>query len=156
MAATLAATSPQALSRAARVAFASVLLLAVLVSLCAVSRGLSFVWLGIAVAIFGPLVVAAVLPRNMLEGADWAVSLGEVVRMRRFWVMIVVSVSINICWHFLVNWIPTVSQGRARAHLHDGQLLERDPVPGGRRGEPRRRMALAVAGGTRSSAVERG
>ena len=100
-------------------------------------------------AILGPLAVAAALPRDMLEGADWAVSLGEVVRMRRFWVMIVVAVSINICWHFLVNWIPTVLKDERGLDLHDGQLLERDPVPGGRCGQPGRRLALAVAGGTR-------
>src|SRR5260370_23613609 len=54
----------------------------------------------------GPLAVALALPRDHLRGALWAASLGEVVRIRRFWVLAVVSVSINICWHFLVNWIP--------------------------------------------------
>jgi hypothetical protein len=33
--------------------------------------------------------------------------LAQIVRLKRFWIMFVVTTSINICWHFLVNWIPT-------------------------------------------------
>jgi cyanate permease len=54
----------------------------------------------------GPLAVAAILPRHQPGAPAWARSLGEVVRLRRFWILIVVSISINICWHFLVNWVP--------------------------------------------------
>ena len=71
-------------------------------------------WLGIAWRYSG-LWASRPLAAGKLKGAEWAVSLGEVVRLRRFWVMIVVAVSINICWHFLVNWIPTVLEGRTRA-----------------------------------------
>ena len=31
----------------------------------------------------------------------------EMARLRRFWILFVVSISINICWHFLVNWVPS-------------------------------------------------
>ena len=55
----------------------------------------------------GPLVVAGIFPRQELGEAGWAASLHEIVRLRRFWVLVVVSISINICWHFLINWVPT-------------------------------------------------
>ena len=58
-------------------------------------------------AMLGPLLVGLLLPADSAPGTDWAASLGEMVRLRRFWILVVVSVSINICWHFLVNWIPT-------------------------------------------------
>jgi ACS family hexuronate transporter-like MFS transporter len=68
--------------------------------------GLAGGWAGIAAAIFGPLLVGAMIGHQPELEATWAGRLGEVARNRRFWVMVVVSVSINICWHFLVNWIP--------------------------------------------------
>ncbi len=96
------------MSATAWISFSGVLGMAGALALSALWMGLSFIWLGIALAIIGPLAVALVLNRDDLKGAPWASSLGEIVRLRRFWVMVVVSVSINICWHFLVNWIPTV------------------------------------------------
>ena len=45
-----------------------------------------------------------------LGGLGWATSLHEIARLRRFWILVVVSISINICWHFLINWIPTYLQ----------------------------------------------
>ena len=65
------------------------------------------VWFGIAIAMIGPLIAAGLLPREDLGGVRWATSLHEIARLRRFWILVVVSISINICWHFLVNWIPT-------------------------------------------------
>lgn len=65
------------------------------------------IWVAIAWFMTGLLVVARFLPENALKGADWAESLGEVVRSRRFWVLMVVSISINVCWHFLLSWLPT-------------------------------------------------
>src|SRR5262249_55480809 len=53
------------------------------------------------------LLAALVLPLHSLKGADWAQSLGEIVRLRRFWILVLASVSINVCWHFLVNWLPS-------------------------------------------------
>ena len=78
-------------------------------------------------AILGPLAVAALLPLDKLKGADWALSLGEMVRLRRFWVMVVVSVSINICWHILINWYPHLLEGRARARVPGGEFLDAIP-----------------------------
>ena len=48
--------------------------------------GLSSLWNGIAFLMIGLLVAALVLPARRLEGVGWAESLGEVVRLRRFWV----------------------------------------------------------------------
>ncbi len=90
-------------------------------------RGLSYVWLSIALAIFGPLAVAAVLPLDALKGADWAVSLGEIVRIRRFWVLVVVSVSINICWHVLINWTPTYLKDERGLAFQAGNFLSAIP-----------------------------
>ncbi len=64
------------------------------------------VWLAIALLILGPLAIAAILPVRDLQGMRTMAILAEVVRLKRFWIMVVVSISINVCWHFLVNWIP--------------------------------------------------
>jgi MFS transporter, ACS family, hexuronate transporter len=63
-------------------------------------------------------VAALILPKQALKGSDWAESLGTVVRLRRFWILVLVSVSINVCWHFLVHWLPTyLKEDRAPAGL---------------------------------------
>jgi ACS family hexuronate transporter-like MFS transporter len=62
---------------------------------------------GIAVLMHGLLLAALVLPQRSLQGADWARSLGEMVRLPRFWILVLVSTTINICWHFQVNWLPS-------------------------------------------------
>ena len=69
--------------------------------------GQGAMWLAIALAMLGPLAVVAFFPLHDLKGAEWAKSLHEIVRLRRFWILVVVSISINICWHFLINWVPT-------------------------------------------------
>jgi MFS transporter, ACS family, hexuronate transporter len=94
------------LSQLARLSFGLVFVISVAVALMAFRFGQDCIWLGIAVAMIGPLVVAAALPMGELAGANWASSLGEIVRHQRFWILMVVSVSINICWHFLINWTP--------------------------------------------------
>jgi ACS family hexuronate transporter-like MFS transporter len=73
----------------------------------AVLHGAPAIWWAIALFMVGLLLAAVALPRHALQGVPWAESLGDIVRLRRFWVMVLVSVSINVCWHFLVNWIPT-------------------------------------------------
>ena len=94
------------LSQTARFAFGAVFIASIAVAFSAFRYGQEAIWLGIALAMLGTLAVAAILPIEELTGADWAASLGEVVRLRRFWILVVVSVSINICWHFLINWTP--------------------------------------------------
>jgi ACS family hexuronate transporter-like MFS transporter len=100
-------TGSSPLEPAAAIAFALVAVAAI--TSCIFSRwyGLATVWLGIAQAMLGPLVIAGLFPRKALGDVGWATSLHEIARLRRFWVLAVVSISINICWHFLVNWIPT-------------------------------------------------
>jgi ACS family hexuronate transporter-like MFS transporter len=84
-------------------------------------------WLGGACLMFGSLAVARMLPMAWLGRDNWAVALGEVVRLRRFWVLVVVSISINVCWHFLVNWLPTyLNQYRNMAFV-TGSLLSAVP-----------------------------
>lgn len=95
------------LSEQARGAFRALLTVSVLVALLAIRNGLPAIWLAIALFMTGLLVIARLLPPEALRGADWAERLGEVVRRRRFWVLMVVAVSINVCWHFLLNWLPT-------------------------------------------------
>lgn len=89
--------------------------------------GLTAVWLGIALAILGPLLVAAIVPRERLAAASWADSLGEIVRSRRFWVLVIASISINICWHFLVNWIPTYLKQERKLSFAAGNYLSTIP-----------------------------
>ena len=115
------------LSSTAQTAFSCVLIVAAGVGLSAFWWGLSYVWLSIALAILGPLAVSALLPLEQLKGADWAVSLGEMVRIRRFWVMVVVSVSINICWHCLINWTPTYLKDERGLAFQAGNFLSAIP-----------------------------
>ncbi len=95
----------EALSIPARIGFASVAVAAIAVALSALRYGQQAIWLGIAIAMLGPLAVAACLRRGDVVG--WAESLHDIVRLKRFWILVVVSISINICWHFLINWVPT-------------------------------------------------
>jgi ACS family hexuronate transporter-like MFS transporter len=95
------------LSATGAVALATVAIGAVGLAVSALWSGPAVLWVGIAVAILGPLAVAVILPAHHLRGPGWTESLAEVVRLKRFWVMFLVSISINLCWHFLVNWIPT-------------------------------------------------
>jgi MFS family permease len=82
--------------------------------------GLEGVWLGVAVLMVGALLAARCVGLEDL-GSSWARSLGEVVRARRFWILVVVSGTINVCWHFLVNWLPTYLQtDRGMAYLAGG------------------------------------
>ncbi len=94
-------------SPTAMIAFATVAIAAVTSAGLVIRFGPFAVWLGIALAMLGPLIVAGLFPRHHLGGLSWATSLHEIARLRRFWILVVVSISINICWHFLVNWIPT-------------------------------------------------
>ena len=108
-------------------AFIGVLCLGALVATAGFRYGMAAVQVGIAVAIIGPLLVAIVIPRDGLEGAAWAASLGEIVRNRRFWILVVVSVSINICWHFLVNWIPSYLKQERGMKFEAGNLISTIP-----------------------------
>jgi MFS transporter, ACS family, hexuronate transporter len=95
------------MSARAWITFGGVAVAAVAIAASGFWWGLSSLWNGIAFLMIGLLVAALALPRAALKGAGWAESLGEVVRLRRFWILVLVSISINICWHFLVNWLPT-------------------------------------------------
>ena len=109
------------ISRNALYAFVSVAVVSVFIALGAFRYGLNALWLAIALLMFGVLIVARVVPEKELQGASWSESLGAIVRLRRFWVLVVVSISINICWHFLANWLPTyLRDDRKMAFLAGG------------------------------------
>jgi MFS transporter, ACS family, hexuronate transporter len=79
------------------------------------------IWWAIASLMIGLLLTCRVLPERALKGLDWAEALGVVVRLRRFWVLVVVSISVNVCWHFLINWLPTyLSDDRGMSYLAGG------------------------------------
>jgi MFS family permease len=85
--------------------------------------GPAAIWLGVALLMLGILFLARILPRSWLESTNWMRSLGDVVRIRRFWVLFVVTITINICWHYLVTWIPTyLKEDRSLTQL--GNLVE--------------------------------
>src|SRR5262249_24976773 len=108
-------------------AFAGILVVALALAMAGFHYGFAAVQAGIAVAIVGPLLVAAVVPRARLKGASWASGLGDVVRNRRFWILVLVSVTINICWHFLVNWIPSYLKQERRLDFSAGNYLSTIP-----------------------------
>jgi ACS family hexuronate transporter-like MFS transporter len=85
------------------------------------------VWWGVAVIMIGLLVLALRLPREWLAGADWASSLGEVVRLRRFWVAAAVGITINVTWHFLVNWMALFFQEERQLGLLVGGMVSALP-----------------------------
>jgi ACS family hexuronate transporter-like MFS transporter len=89
--------------------------------------GLSAFWLAIAFLMIGGLALARAIPTEQLGESGWLAALGEVVRLRRFWVLAVVSVSINVCWHFLVNWLPTYLKTDRRMEFVAGSLLSAVP-----------------------------
>jgi MFS family permease len=111
------------LSPVARYAFGGLLASALLIGLTAYLSGfkLNSVWFALAWTMFGMLAVARALPLPALRGADWAESLGEIVRLRRFWVLLPGSLAINICWHFLAGWLPTyLTDDRGMTFLASG------------------------------------
>lgn len=85
------------------------------------------VWWGVAVFMVGLLVAALMTPRPLLDGADWAGSLGDMVRRRRFWVAAAVGITINVTWHFLVNWMAIFFQEERRLGLLVGGMVSALP-----------------------------
>ncbi len=71
--------------------------------------GLPAVWVGAAILMVGVLLASLLVPLNEL-GTGWSERLGRMVRLERFWILVVVSCTINLAWHFLVNWLPTYLQ----------------------------------------------
>jgi ACS family hexuronate transporter-like MFS transporter len=122
-----AGPTPAGLPRAVSAAFAGTLIVAAAIAAVGFRYGQEAVQLGIAVAILGPLVVAVATPLPLLKGAPWAAGLGEIVRNRRFWILVVVSATINICWHFLVNWIPTYLKQERGMDFAAGNYLSTIP-----------------------------
>ncbi|MGC8641483.1 MAG: MFS transporter [Isosphaeraceae bacterium] len=120
------------LSRQAAVGFGAVVILAVSIalvgwfSLPADRRGAG-PWWGVATFMIGLLVAALAMPRRWLEGADWASSLGEIVRQRRFWIAAAVGVTINVTWHFLVNWMGIFFQEDQQLGLLAGGMVSALP-----------------------------
>ncbi len=89
--------------------------------------GLSAIWLAVAFLMLGLLGLARAIPPGRLGTAGWAAGLGAVVRLRRFWILVVVSISINVCWHFLVNWLPTYLGTDRGMKFVTGSLLSAVP-----------------------------
>jgi ACS family hexuronate transporter-like MFS transporter len=115
------------LSARARIVFGAVAALAVVVALSAVRLGQPAIWWGIALWMFGWLAAARVLPLEELDGPEWSRNLGLIVRLRRFWVLAVVSISVNVCWHFLVNWMPSYFQSDRRFGAMAGGMVSALP-----------------------------
>ncbi len=85
--------------------------------------GLPGVWWGVAVLMFGALLAARLLPMADLGERGLLADLGTIVRLRRFWLLVLVTCSINVCWHFLVNWVPTYLQTDRKLAYVAGGLL---------------------------------
>lgn len=115
------------MSPAAQGTFLFWLVVCGVVAFGAVRFGASAIWWAIALFMIGLLVIALALPRHTLVGPDWAESLADVVRMPRFWILAIVSVSINVCWHFLVSWLPTVLRDDRGMEFVAGGLLSAIP-----------------------------
>ena len=111
----------QGLSSPAILAYSALVVLTLLIASSSYWRGLWACWWAISFLMFGVLLISLALPERLLEGSPWASSLGRIVRMRRFWVLVVVSLSINVCWHFLVMWMPGyLRKDRGMTYLASG------------------------------------
>ena len=84
-----------------------------------------------------------VLRRGPTGSSRWMAALATIARSRRFWVMVAVSASINVCWHFLVNWMASFLQIDRKLGL-------------GRGGNPRPCRSWRPTRGTSSGASCRG
>lgn len=115
------------LSAPARRGFLALVALAGAVALSGLYFGLPSVWWGIAVLMLGLPVAALSMPQEWLAGADWASSLGAVVRRRRFWVIAAVGITVNVTWHFLVNWMAIFFQEERRLGLLVGGMVSALP-----------------------------
>jgi ACS family hexuronate transporter-like MFS transporter len=128
-----AVTSGSKLSLQATLGFSVVVILAIAIAASGWLLGLpaawqgAALWWGVAGFMLGLLIAALIMPRNWLAGADWASSLGEIVRCRRFWVAAAVGISINVTWHFLVNWMGIFFQEERRLGLLAGGMLSALP-----------------------------
>jgi ACS family hexuronate transporter-like MFS transporter len=120
------------LSRHGALGFSAVVVAALAISIVgwlalpAGGRGAAL-WWGVATFMIGLLVAALVLPEHSLNGADWASSLGSVVRRPRFWVAAAVGVTINVTWHFLVNWMGIFFQEERQLGLLAGGMVSALP-----------------------------
>jgi ACS family hexuronate transporter-like MFS transporter len=116
----------------AMMGFTAVLILAVATTLSgwlllpASWRGAA-VWWGVAVFMIGLLLASLAMPQEWLDGADWASSLGEIVRRRRFWVAAAVGITINVTWHFLVNWMAIFFQEQRSLGMLVGGMVSALP-----------------------------
>ncbi len=108
-------------------AFGVLLLASILLASTSWWVGAPALWWGVALLMVGMLFVARLLPMTALQGTSWLADLGVIVRFRRFWVLVVVSSSINVCWHFLVNWLPGYLQDDRGMEFVVGGMLSAVP-----------------------------
>jgi len=104
-----------------------VLIVPILLTLAVVAfapaRWGSWRWSFAAFVLFSSILAMAFTIRPVAGSVGAFDRLAEVVRMRRFWILVVVSITINVCWHFLVNWIPGyLRQDRNLSYLSSGLL----------------------------------
>ena len=111
------------LSTPARIALVTLSLISIGTAASAYWFGPAPLWWGVALFMLGLLVIARLLPAHLLEGAGWAASLGEIVRRRRFWIILLVGVTINVSWHFLVNWMAFFFQDERQLGLLLGGMV---------------------------------
>ena len=114
------------LSSTAASAFGLVLVGTLGTGLAAFWWGLSYVWLSVALAILGPLAVAAVLPLER-SGIRLGRQPGRDRPDTALLGLVVVSVSINICWHVLINWTPTYLKEERGLAFEAGNFLSAIP-----------------------------
>lgn len=104
----------------ARWAFAALAATSLGIALSAIDRGPNAIWVSLAVLMLGILIVALVLPASDLSGSSWLAGLSAIVRLRRFWVMVVVAIAVNVCWHYIVNWVANYFQKERKLEMVDG------------------------------------
>lgn len=115
------------LSKLAKLAFGGLAAISASIGATAWWFGPNAVWLGFAVLMLGALLVALLLPSDELSGRNWSESLGAIVRKRRFWVLVVVSISINVAWHYLVNWMASFFQTERKLGMVGGAAISAVP-----------------------------
>ena len=99
------------------------------------------IWWAIASLMIGLLIACRTLPSGTLKGADWAEGAGRnrsAPTISGSWPQWETRfpLLINVCWHFLINWLPTyLKEDRGMTYLASG-MWSRIAVPGGGFREP--------------------
>lgn len=118
---------PSKISGLALGAFSGLSAASILMALATFTLGPNAIVASLCLLMLGALIVARLLPESSLVGPRWLESLGAITRRRRFWVMLVVAITVNVCWHYLVSWMADFFQTDRKLGMVRGAMVSALP-----------------------------